>query len=169
MKIVQTPINYKDIEDLEVGDMFYISGDILCGRDAVLPKIVKELKENDYKYSAYDLNGSVIFHTAISVAGLGPTSSNKLEIEESIPDLSKAGVRIHLGKGKISEKTIKILNEENSIYAIIPPVSALLKEKMSNVELISFPELGMEALYKIHVKEYPAIVGAIKGRSIYEQ
>ena len=95
--------------------MIYISGNILCGRDAVLPKIVKMLEE--YKISSLnvDLKGSVIFHTAVSVAGVGPTSSNKLEIESSIEPLSKAGVKLHLGKGAIHAETVQALERNNSI------------------------------------------------------
>ena len=42
------------------------------------------------------LDGAVIFHTAVSPAGIGPTSSNKVEIEASMPELAMAGVRIHV-------------------------------------------------------------------------
>jgi len=38
-------------------------------------------------------------HTAVSKAGISPTTSNKEDIEESIPFLAKSGVKIHLGKG----------------------------------------------------------------------
>ncbi len=56
------------------------------------------------------LEGSVIFHTAVSVAGVGPTTSSKLEIEESIAPLSARGVRIHLGKGRLKADTMRALH-----------------------------------------------------------
>lgn len=165
---MQIPICEKDIEKLKVGDRITVSGRILCGRDAVLPKIVKLIEDNQLDENVFQLQGSVIFHTAVSIAGVGPTSSNKLEIESSIPMLSKAGVKIHLGKGKINEKTIRALNENNSIYAVIPPVTALLNSKTISQKVIAFPEEGMEALYALEVNEFPAIVAAAHGKSIYD-
>ncbi|MCQ4022550.1 MULTISPECIES: fumarate hydratase C-terminal domain-containing protein [unclassified Ruminococcus] len=155
-----TPITDEVIQSLNVGDMIYISGNIFCGRDAVLPRIV-------CGESNVDLQGSVIFHTAVSPAGVGPTSSNKLEIESSIGPLSKMGVRLHLGKGAIHTETVRALEKYNSVYAVIPPVTALLGEKTLEQELVAFPELGMEALYRLKVDRYPAIIAAAHGRSIY--
>ena len=81
--------------------------------------------------------------------------------------LSKAGVKIHLGKGKIGDDTIKILEEENSIYAVIPPVTALLGNNTIEQRLVAFPELGMEAFYELTVENYPAIVAAAHNDSVY--
>ena len=164
---LKTPFSEEEIKKLEVGDMVLISGDIYCGRDAVLPQIVEMYKKNLLKINGIDLKGAVIFHTAVSPAGVGPTSSNKLEIESSILPLSDAGVRMHLGKGKISDSTIAGLAEKNAVYAVIPPVTALLESKTSEREIVACPELGMEAFHKIKVIDYPAIIAAAKGKSIY--
>ena len=91
--------------------------------------------------SGIDLRGSVIFHTAVSPAGIGPTSSNKLEIESSMVPLSNAGIKIHLGKGKIKAETVNALAERNAVYAVIPPVTALLESKTSERKCVAHPEL----------------------------
>ncbi|MBR3109520.1 MAG: fumarate hydratase C-terminal domain-containing protein [Clostridia bacterium] len=166
-KQITTPISEETAAGLKVGDTVEISGYILCGRDAVLPKVLKLLDER--KDVGVDLRGQVIFHTAVSPAGVGPTSSNKLEIESSIAPLSKAGVKLHLGKGELHRETIEALDRYNAVYAVIPPVTALLGAKTSEQKCVAFPELGMEALYLIKVDRYPAIIGAAHGRSIYEK
>lgn len=163
-----TPLNEEAINQLEVGDVVSISGDIYCGRDAVLPRICKELEAGTWEKRGIDLRGGVIFHTAVSPAGVGPTSSNKLEIESCFETLSKAGVKMHLGKGAIKPETVKMLKENNAVFAIIPPVTALLESQTLERECIAWPELGMEALYRIKVKKYQAIIAAAKGESIYE-
>lgn len=163
-----TPITDKDVIGLEVGDIVYLSGYILCGRDAVLPKIVRMYEEGNLGDLGIDFHGQVMFHTAVSVAGVGPTSSNKLEIESSIEPLSKAGIKIHLGKGELDSATIEALSHNKSVYAIIPPVTALLGSKTSQIEVVGFSELGMEALHLIKVDKYPIIIGAAHGKSIYE-
>ena len=166
---LNTPISAKDISNLHVGDTVEISGYILCGRDAVLPRVVEMIQEGTVDALGVELEGQIIFHTAVSVAGVGPTSSNKLEIENSIEPLSKAGIKLHLGKGEIRPETVAALNEHNAVYAIVPPVTALLGSKTSEEKIIAFPELGMEALHLIKVDKYPVIIGAAHGRSIYEK
>lgn len=169
MNIYKTPLKEKDIENLRVGDKIYLSGYIFTGRDAVLPKIVKLSNEGKLQKLNIDLQGSVIFHTAVSPAGIGPTSSNKLEIESSIVPLSKYGVKIHLGKGKISEDTIKGLDKYKSIYAVTPPTTALFNSKMSDCKVVAFKEEGMEAFHIIKVEKFPIIVAAASGKSIYDR
>ena len=162
-----TPISEEAAAGLQAGDTVEISGYILCGRDAVLPKVLKMIEDGTADQLGVDLRGQVIFHTAVSPAGVGPTSSNKLEIESSIAPLSAAGIKLHLGKGKLHEETIKALDQYNAVYAVIPPVTALLGARTSAQKVVAFPELGMEALHLIRVDRYPAIIGAAHGRSIY--
>ena len=148
---VKTPITEDTIANLHVGDAIEISGYILCGRDAVLPRIVEMIENGTSDTLGVELKGQVVFHTAVSVAGVGPTSSNKLEIENSIEPLSKAGVKLHLGKGEIRPETVAALDKHNAVYALVPPVTALLGSKTSEEKVIAFPELGMEALHLVKV------------------
>lgn len=162
-----TPFSEDDIAQLKVGDVVSISGYIYTGRDAVLPKIVKHAEDGTLSDVNVDLQGQVIFHTAVSPAGVGPTSSNKLEIESSFEPLSRHGIKMHLGKGAIKPETVKALSDNNAVFAIIPPVTALLESQTSEKEIVCYPELGMEALHRIKVENYQAIIAAAKGESIY--
>lgn len=164
-----TPLSEEAISQLKVGDVVSITGYIYCGRDAVLPRICKELEAGTWDKRGIDLRGSVVFHTAVSPAGVGPTSSNKLEIESSFETLSKiGGIKMHLGKGAIKQETVKKLQENNAVFAIIPPVTALLESQTLERECVAWPELGMEALYRIKVENYQAIIASAKGETIYE-
>lgn len=163
-----TPISEEAAAALQVGNTVEISGYILCGRDAVLPKLLQMIEDGTADKLGVELRGQVIFHTAVSPAGVGPTSSNKLEIESSIAPLSAAGIKLHLGKGALHRETIEALDKYNAVYAVIPPVTALLGSKTSEERVVAFPELGMEALHLIKVDKYPAIIGAAHGRSIYD-
>ena len=168
MICLQTPFSEEHISNLKVGDVVSITGDIFCGRDAVLPRICKELETGAWDKRGIDLRGGIIFHTAVSPAGVGPTSSNKLEIESSFDTLSKAGIKMHLGKGAIKPETVKLLDKYNAVFAIIPPVTALLESQTIERECVAWPELGMEALYRIKVEGYQAIIAAANGESIYD-
>lgn len=165
---LKTPFSEEPISQLKVGDLVSISGYIFCGRDAVLPRICKELGAGVWDKRGIDLRGGVIFHTAVSPAGVGPTSSNKLEIEGSFEMLSKlGGIKMHLGKGAIKPETVAMLSENNAVFAIIPPVTALLESQTLERECVAWPELGMEALYRIKVEGYQAIIASAKGESFY--
>ena len=166
---ISTPISREAAESLKVGDRVLISGRIYCGRDAVLPKIQRAIDDGTIADLGVEPEGAVIFHTAVSPAGVGPTSSNKLEIESSIEPLSKAGFRMHLGKGALKEETIKALAANGAVYAVIPPVTALLGAKTKSKKVVAFPELGMEAFNELEVEDYPAIIAAARGRSIYDK
>ncbi len=169
MMQITTPISDIDISTLKAGDIVELTGIIYTGRDAVLPKIVHELEMNPNSKYHDIVKGSVIFHTAVSRAGVGPTSSNKLDIEGSIPALSKHGVKIHLGKGALSDYTTEQLKKYNSLYAIIPPVSALIEDQTLSKKVIGYEEQGIEAFHQLEVKELPCIIAIAHGVSIYDK
>lgn len=164
---LKTPITDEDINKLNVGDAVEISGTIYVGRDAVLPQIVKLIEEDNLEKYHIDLKGGVIFHSAVSMAGLGPTSSNKEEIEGNIPKLSEAGVKLHLGKGALLPETVKVLNKYNSVFVVIPPLSAYLTNKTLKREVAAFENEGMEAFWRLEVDRFPGIVAIAHGKTIF--
>ena len=163
MKKITTPISNDEIASLKVGDQILISGTMYTGRDAILPKLAELANE---KKSPVDLKGMAIMHTAVSDAGIAPTTSNKEEIESTIPDLSKNGVKIHIGKGKLSKKTADSLNKNNSIFVVTPPVAALLTDKVLEKKCVAFENEGIEAMFQLKVENIPGIVAIANGKSI---
>lgn len=169
MRTLTTPISKEDVASLKVGDQVVLVGRILCGRDAVLPKIVKMFENNDPELKKLHLEGAVIFHTAVSRAGIGPTSSNKVEIEDSIPKLSEAGVAMHLGKGALKMSTAEAMKEHSSCFGVTPPTTALFSFKSTSQKVLAFPEEGMEALYEVEVTGLPVIIAAVNGETMFGQ
>ena len=163
MKQLTTPVSDEEILSLNVGDPVSISGIMFTGRDAALPQLVELIKENKLDFS---IEGSAIMHTAVSDAGIAPTTSNKEEIQSTIPFLSENGVKIHIGKGMLHDETIMALKENNSIFIITPPVAALLTSKVLEKECILFQNEGMEAMYKLKVENIPGIIAVSDGKSI---
>lgn len=153
--------------DLKAGDMVELTGKIYCGRDAVLPHVVKMAEEGTLEEAGIHMEGAVIFHTAVSCAGIAPTTTSKPEIEGSIVPLSRKGAKFHLGKGLISGETVQGLKENHAYFLVTPPVAALLTAAMSSCRAVLFPEFGMEAFYEITVKDFPAIVAVADGETIF--
>ena len=160
---LQTPISDDDLDRLDVGDKITISGTIYTGRDAALPQLVELINEKEVPF---DLNGSVIMHTAFSDAGIAPTTSSKVEIESTIAPLSESGVKVHIGKGTLNDDTLKSLNKNNSIFVITPPVAALLTSKVLEKKCVLFENEGMEAMFELKVDRIPGIVAIKDGKRI---
>ena len=155
MKKIRTPIGEDEINDLNVGDKISLYGKMYCGRYTVLPKLAKSIENGDTDKYSFNFKGMAIMHTAFSVAGIAPTTSNKAEIESSIPTLSKAGVKFHIGKGSLSEETKKSLNKYNSVFIVTPPVAALLTNNVISKKCVAYEEEGMEAFFELEVKVIP--------------
>ena len=165
---LRTPLTREEVGRLRVGDAILIVGDILTGRDAVLPRISR-MTPDELTEAGIGLDGAVIFHTAVSGAGIGPTSSNKVEIEGSIPALSRLGVRLHVGKGALGDATVQALAEAGSVYAVTPPVSALQTSALTSRRILAFAEEGMEALYLLTTTGLGAVVAIAHGESIWNR
>jgi len=163
MKRLTTPVSDEQINELNVGDQVSTSGTIYTGRDAALPQLVELVKKGEVPF---DMNGMAIMHTAFSDAGIAPTTSSKVEIESTIPFLSENGVKIHIGKGMLSDETAKSLDENNSIFVITPPVAALLTSKVLEKKCVLFENEGMEAMFELKVKDIPGIVAIHRGEKI---
>ncbi len=166
-RTITAPFTEEVLKSLKVGDIVNVSGKIFAGRDAVLPKIVDMLHEGTLAENGIDLQGGVIFHTAVSPAGVGPTSSNKLEIEGTMPELTAAGIRMHLGKGALKKETVEMFAKYNAVFAVIAPVTALLNSKVKSKKCLAHPELGMEAFYELEIEEFPCIIAAAHGESMF--
>ena len=166
-RTITAPFTDEVLKSLKVGEIVNVSGKIYAARDAVLPKMVKMIEDGTLAENGIDLQGGVIFHTAVSPAGVGPTSSNKLEIEGTMPQLTAAGIRMHLGKGALKPETIAMFNQYNAVYAVIAPVTALLNSKVTAKRCVAHPELGMEAFYELQVEEFPCIIAAAHGESMF--
>lgn len=162
---IQVPLN-RDLSDAKVGTKVEISGIIYTARDAVIPKI-SDIINQSIESLPFNLVGAAIMHTAVSPAGYGPTSSNKEDIEGYMGILSKAGVKVHIGKGVLNPKTVCDISKHGSIFIVMPPVSALLQDRLIAQRIVAFQEEGMEAIHELEVDSLPGIIAAANGKSIF--
>ena len=167
IRTITAPFTDEVLASLKVGEIVNVSGTIFAGRDAVLPRLVEKLENGTFAETGIDLKGGVIFHTAVSRAGVGPTSSNKAELEGTMPQLTEGGIRMFLGKGELKKETIQMFGRYNAVYAVIAPVTALLNSKVLSQKCLAYPELGMEAFYELKVDKFPCIIAAAHGESMF--
>ena len=175
--ILSTPFTEEDIRDLHAGDVIYVSGDIVTGRDDVHIRVVKEGME-----LPADLSGKVLMHagpiisgsaeTGYEIVSIGPTTSMRMEkLEHDF--IEKTGVRLIIGKGGMGERTAGACREFGAVHCVLPAgnavVGAACVEEISGVEWM---DLGMaEALWKIRVKGLGPLIVTIdsSGRNIFAE
>ena len=156
-----------DAAEFHVGDCILVSGRVFAARDAVLPKICETMQLGRLADLGVEFGGNALLHTAVSPAGIGPTSSNKLEIEESFSYMCTAGIKLFMGKGALSQRTASILEESGAAFAVVPPVTALLEKGIKSRRIVAWPELGMEALWELQMQDCPAIIAVAHGESLF--
>ena len=101
----------------------------------------------------------------------GPTTAGRMD---SYVDLfqSLGGSMITLAKGNRSQQVTDACKKYGGFYlgSIGGPAAILAKENIKKVEVLEYPELGMEAIWKIEVEEFPAfILVDDKGNDFFKQ
>ena len=165
---IKTPV-ISDLSRADVGCRVEISGVIYPARDAILPKIVKMIKDGSIADLPIKLKGAAIMHTAFSSAGFGPTSSNKEEIEGNMGILSRAGVRLHIGKGILKQETVDEISKHGAVFIVVPPISALLQNNLISKRVVAFEEEAMEALHELTIRDMPGVISVANGKSIFHR
>lgn len=163
---IETP-TISDLSQAVVGSRVEISGVVYTARDAILPKIAKMIKEGTIDKLPMTMKGAAIMHTAFSPAGFGPTSSNKEDIEGTMGLLSEAGVKLHIGKGVLKPQTVDDISKHGAVFIVVPPISALLQDRLISKRVIAFEEEGMEALHELVIRDMPGVIAAANGKSLF--
>ena len=172
-KMVNTPLTASAARDLKAGDQVLINGTIYTGRDAAHKRLF-ELIEAD-KPLPMELVDQIIYYVGPcpakpgqAIGSAGPTTSGRMDAYA--PALLKKGLRGMIGKGSRNQTVVGSMRENTAVYfAAIGGAGALLAESVKSAEVIAFPELGAEAIYRLEVKDFPAtVVIDYQGNDIYE-
>ena len=170
---MDTPLRKNDIRLLKAGQEVSLNGFIYTARDAAHKKMYETLKRGGKL--PFNPEGQVIYYCGPTpvppgkISGsAGPTTSCRMDA--FTPSLLAAGLKGMIGKGKRSEEVSKSIVKYGAIYFVaVGGAGALLSQKIDAIEVISYPELGPEAVYRLAVKDFPVFVGIdIHGNSIYK-
>ena len=131
-------------------------------RDAGHVRLLDELHEQGRL--PYGLDGQVIFYAGPSPAAagrpfgaIGPTTSSRMDF--AAPELYRAGIVATVGKGHRSAAVVEAIKETGGVYfAAVGGAAAALAKCIVSEEVISYADLGTEALRKIQVKDFPVFV-----------
>jgi fumarate hydratase subunit beta len=159
---LQTPVKDSDIKKLKAGDIVYFNGTLYTGRDAAHQRLVNTLEKGEKL--PIDFHGQVIYYTGPTpakpgrpIGSCGPTSSYRMDAYST--PLMKAGLKVMIGKGDRGEEFIHDMIQEKGVYLqAVGGAGALLSRKVKKSEVVLYLDLGAEAIYKLEVEDFPAIV-----------
>ena len=158
MKELTLPLKKEDIANLRAGDSVSLSGVILTARDCAHKRICEMLKKNEKL--PFELKDAVIYYAGPCPAkpdkasgSCGPTTSARME--------SFAPWLFDIGLGAI-------IGNQSVYFTAIGGAGALYGNAITKSECIAFPDLLSEAVHRLEVKNFPAVVAYDSfGGSIY--
>jgi fumarate hydratase subunit beta len=162
IKQLTTPITDEIRCSLRAGDEVLLSGVLYTGRDAAHKLMVESLQKDEKL--PFELPFQAIYYTGPTpakpgriIGSCGPTSSYRMDPYS--PLLMQNGLKVMLGKGPRSEAFRQDLIKNQAVYLdVTGGIGALLANRVLSMELIAYPWLESEAVYKLRVQDFPAIV-----------
>jgi len=169
------PIEEEVIENrLVVGTRVTISGVIYTARDAAHHRLIQALDRGEEL--PFDLKGQTLYYMGPSparagqvIGSAGPTTSSRMD--KYTPKLLAAGIKATIGKGSRSIEVREAIKKYKAVYLVATGgAGALLARAIKEVEVIAYEELGAEAIRRLTVENFPAIVANdIYGEDLFEQ
>ena len=174
VKKIVTPLTDAVVEDLHAGDEVKISGVIYQARDAAHKRLVALIEKGEPL--PFELAGAVVYYVGPSPAKPGqvigsarPTTSGRMDAYA--PLLIERGLKGMIGKGLRSDAVKQSMQQYKAVYfAATGGAGALLAKRIVGNEIIAWPELGAEAVARLEVADFPAIVVIdCHGADLYEE
>ena len=172
-KYINTPITEQVTKELKAGDYVYITGTVYVARDAAHKRMIEALQRGEEL--PIDIKNSTIYYMGPSparegrpIGSAGPTTASRMD--KYAPTLLDLGEKAMIGKGKRTKEVIDAIVRNHAVYfAAVGGAGALLSKCITKSEIICYEDLGAEAIRKIEVENFPAIVVVdCEGNNLYE-
>jgi len=171
---IRTPLTDDVVGKLKAGDKVLLNGIIYTGRDAAHKRLVDLV--NRGRELPIDLKGQVIYYVGptppkpgYAIGSAGPTSSYRMD--PYAPVLMAKGLKGMIGKGFRAREVIEAMKKYKAVYfAATGGAGALLSKRIKKAEVVAYEDLGPEAIRRLEVEDFPAIVvNDIHGSDLYEE
>ena len=174
MQKIISPISDDVIENLRAGDQVLISGVIYVGRDSAHKRLIETLDRGDEL--PFDIKGQTIYYMGPSptkpghvIGSAGPTTSGRMDAYT--PRLLSIGLKAMIGKGLRSDAVKEAIKEYKAVYfATTGGAAALIAKSITKSDIVAYEELGPEAILRLEVKDFPAVViNDMHGGDLYQE
>lgn len=159
------PLDKRQIQSLRVGEFVTLSGVIYTARDQAHKRIAAAIDSNETL--PFDLDGAAIYYCGPTpapegkvIGSCGPTTATRMDAYT--PLLIEHGLSVMIGKGVRISAVCEAIHKFGAVYfAAIGGAAALYQSRVLSCELVAYPDLGCEAVYKLTVKNFPAVVAVL--------
>ncbi len=171
---LSSPVNPEEIKKLRAGDTVLISGVIYTGRDAAHKRLCDLLAKGEKL--PIEVNNGIIYYVGPTpakpgraIGSAGPTSSYRMD-PYSEP-LMQQGLKVMVGKGTRSPEYKEMLKKYGAVYLCsIGGAAASISETIKKCEVVTYEDLGAEAIHRLEVEDFYAIVCYdSEGNDLFEQ
>lgn len=156
------PLTDEVVMKLKAGDRVVITGVIYTGRDMAHKYMVEgHLKGEKLPF---ELKGQILYYTGPTpappgkpIGSAGPTTSYRMD--KYTPTLLMLGLKGMIGKGPRGQEVKDAIKKYKAVYfAAIGGAGALISKTIRKAEVLAYPELGTEAVMRLEVEDFPAVV-----------
>ena len=159
---ITTPFTREAARKLRAGDSCLISGVIYTARDAAHKRLCDLVEEG--KSLPLDIKDSIIYFVGPTpakpgqaIGSAGPTTSYRMDAYS--PTLISLGLTGMIGKGKRGPEVVQAMQNHGAVYfGAIGGCGALLSRCIKKAEVVAYDDLGAEAIRRLEVENFPAIV-----------
>jgi len=171
---ITTPVSEEDMKKLKAGDKVLITGYIYTARDAAHKRLVELLDKGEQL--PFEIQGQLIYYVGPTpakpgqvIGSAGPTTSYRMD--SYAPRLLDQGLKGMIGKGSRSREVKDSMMKNNAVYfAAVGGAAALIAKSIKEAEIVAYEDLGAEAIRKLRVEDFPAIVvNDVYGNDLYEE
>ena len=170
---ITAPLSREAAKKLRAGDSCLISGVIYTARDAAHKRLCELVAQG--KELPLDIQDAIIYFVGPTpakpgqaIGSAGPTTSYRMDAYS--PTLISMGLTGMIGKGKRGPEVVDAMKKYGAVYfGAIGGCGALLSKCIKKAEVIAYDDLGAEAIRRLEVEDFPAIVIIDSlGNNLYE-
>jgi fumarate hydratase subunit beta len=159
---LKAPLSEEDVRALRAADEVLINGALYTARDMAHKRLCEAIDSGEKL--PFELEGAIIYFVGPTPARLGrpigaagPTTSSRMD--PFSPKLIARGLKAMIGKGYRNEEVREALKKYGAIHlSAIGGAGALLSKHIVASEVIAYADLGTEAIRKLEVVDFPAVV-----------
>jgi len=173
IKKLTIPLTEADVRLLKAGDEVLITGVIYTARDIAHKRLCESIDSG--RKLPFELEGAIIYFCGSTpalpgkvIGAAGPTTSSRMDAFS--PKLIANGLKAMLGKGYRGAEVRDALKKYGAVHlSTIGGAGALLSKHIVSAEVIAYEDLGAEAIRKLEVVDFPAVVAYdCYGNSVYK-
>ena len=154
----------KELDKYPVSTRLSLNGTIIVGRDIAHAKL-KERLDNGEELPDYIKNHPIYYAgpaktpAGMACGSMGPTTAGRMDPYVALFQ-SHGGSMVMLAKGNRSQAVTDACKKHGGFYlgSIGGPAAILAQNNIKSIECVEYPELGMEAIWKIEVENFPAFI-----------